>query len=391
MFGWEFPPYQVGGLGVVSRELAHALTEDGVAVTFVLPRYQPVDSHIRFIFADVPYDSWSATTGVYMHSGKGIEVSRHTFTDFIEQLYEYARQARGIAQFLDFDVIHAHDWLTFPAGLAAREVTGKPLIVHVHNTIFDRGLGSASDTERSIEYEGIHQADGVIVVSNYTKDILVKKYGVAPDKIEVVHNAIGSVILAEHVRTLEDMKKQGTSIVLYHGRVTLQKGVEYFVRAAATVLAYKPNVLFIISGSGDRVREQIIEEVAHQNLSEHFLFVENVWGRDRDRLYRSADVLVMPSVSEPFGIVPLEALAQETPVIVSKQSGVAEVLKGALKVDFWDTDEMANKILAVLEHKVLQEELTRRGKEDIILLSWKGVSKKCREYYQRIVGNLHVA
>jgi len=263
--------------------------------------------------------------------------------------------------------------------------------VHVHNTIFDRGLGNASRVEREIERKGITQADGVITVSQYTKDTIVDKYGIDPDKVEVVHNAVGTTSTAECVETLERMKQGGIGIVLYHGRITLQKGVEYFIRAAARVLEYRDDVLFIVSGSGDEERNKIIEEVAARGLTEHFLFVENAWGNDRDRLYRSADVLVMPSVSEPFGIVPLEALAQGTPVIVSKQSGVSEVLRGALKVDFWDIDEMANKILAVIEHPSLRDELARDGKQDTSLLSWGKAANKCRSYYHRILRKLHIS
>lgn len=387
MLGWEFPPHHVGGLGVVSQELAHALTDSGISVTFVLPRKQPVDSSLRFIFADVPLgEVYGSGQGVYTTSrGLTRTGSGKMFADFIDQLYEYAAQVRVIAAHEDFDVIHAHDWLTYPAGLAARKESGKPLVVHVHNTIFDRGLGNASDIERRIEREGIEKADGVIAVSQYTKNKLVGKYGIDPNKIEVIHNAIGTMQPAECIDTLDAMRQRGVGIVLYHGRITLQKGVEYLVRAASRVLEHRTKTLFIISGSGDDARHRIIEEVARRGLSEHFVFVENAWGYDRDRLYRSVDVLVMPSVSEPFGIVPLEALAQDTPVIISKQSGVSEVLKGALKVDFWDTDEMANKILAVLEHRPLRRMLVRDGREDSSVLSWETVAARCKDYYQHVL------
>jgi len=259
--------------------------------------------------------------------------------------------------------------------------------VHVHNTIYDRGLGNASQVERSIESRGITEADGVMTVSQYTKDIITKNYGVDPDKVQVIHNAaeVAATVIDDDV--LSDIKEQGTKIVLYHGRVTLQKGVEYFVRAAKCVLEHNKNVLFIVSGEGDMQRD-IVDDVASRGLSEYFLFVTDAWGEDRDRLYRAADVLVMPSVSEPFGIVPLEALSQGTPVIVSKQSGVSEVLHNALKVDFWDTDEMANKILAVLEHGPLQRELVRQGKNDILDVTWHRAAEKCRSYYHKVLSAL---
>lgn len=390
MFGWEFPPHQVGGLGVVSQALAHALEREGVEVTFVLPRKQDVDSHLRFIFADVPYGAVESGGGVYttmknMQCADDLGHVHHMFKDFIDQLYEYARQAKRIAAHEKFDVIHAHDWLTYLAGLAAREVSGKPLVVHVHNTIFDRGLGNASDVERAIESRGICEADGVVTVSQYTKEKIVKNYGVDQNKVTVVHNAINPSDIAETVTALEAIRAQGMSIVLYHGRVTLQKGVEYFVQAARKVLEFNKDVLFIISGWGDDMRTKIIQDVAYSGLSEHFLFIDSAWGKDRDSLYRSADVLVMPSVSEPFGIVPLEALAQGTPVIISKQSGVAEVLPNALKVDFWDTDEMANKMLAVIEHLPLRHELTRRGKVDAGALSWGSAAAKCKTLYNQVM------
>jgi len=297
--------------------------------------------------------------------------------DLFGDAERYAKMVVALARRERFDVIHAHDWLTYPAGLALKAVSGKPLVCHIHATEFDRGGGNANPAVYGIERAGLNGADMVAAVSMLTKNICVEKYGVDPDRVAVVYNGVEQES-AQPER--EHRIEAGDKIVLFLGRITLQKGPEYFIRAAKRVLEKLENVKFVVAGSGD-MAVRMIEEAAALGIGHKVLFTGFLRGRDVERVFQMADLYVMPSVSEPFGIAPLEAMHHGTPVLISKQSGVAEILTHALKVDFWDTDEMANKILAVLRHPPLSRTLKEHGAFEVRRLTWDGAAEKCVQVY----------
>jgi len=304
----------------------------------------------------------------------------HYGGDLLTQVRNYASMAADLARTEPFDVIHAHDWMTFPAALAVQAATGKPLVVHVHSTEFDRSGENVDQRIYDIERAGMHQADTVVCVSYLTRGIAMNRYGVDEAKIEVVYNAVSMPQLGEwHMKPIKSNEK----IVLFLGRVTQQKGPEYFLRAAKKVVDRFTNVRFIMAGSGDMIN-RMIEEAAALGIGRYVTFTGFLRGKDVDRVFAMADLYVMPSVSEPFGIAPLEALSRNVPVIISKQSGVSEVIQHALKVDFWDTDEMANKILAVLRHPPLQRTLRQHGQIELRKLSWKDSAVQLKGIYEKL-------
>lgn len=397
-FGWEFPPAKNGGLGVACYGLTRELLQAGVEVVFVLPKTQETRGDARFLFADQerlvkirhtdimlrPYQQASSMIDVivgYDKQGNPIIKSR----SIIEEAHRFAHQASLIAQEEEFDVIHAHDWTSYLAGVAAKLASGKPLVLHVHATSFDQAASDNVDPAIfKIEQECFALADTVVTVSEYTKSIVVNKHAVPAEKVQVIHNGCDTNEPPRLPQTLTELKQQGKKIVLYHGRISIQKGVDNFVRAARRVVDVDPNVIFVISGWGD-MTNQIIEQVGALRLSEHVRFAGPLWETERDRMYQSADLVVMPSVSEPFGLVPLEALQHGTPAIISKQSGVAEVLSHVLKVDFWDTDEMANQILSSLRYPVIRQQMVKEGKWQLQSLSWRCAADKVRRLYQNLV------
>lgn len=375
--------------------LTRELARDGVEVIFVLPRSQPVTGSNRFIFADLektirvreitsmlrPYIGSETMVDVYDETGK-----RKLYTTrLIDEVHAFAHHASLIALEEDYDLIHAHDWTSYLAGKAAKIASGKPLIVHAHATAYDQAAGDNVDPEvYKIEIEGFDAADTIIAVSHFTKNIIVNKYGVPPEKVQVVHNGCVTDEPYRHPPVLSELKAQGKRIVLYHGRLTIQKGVDYFVRAARKVVDYDPNVIFIISGKGDMER-QIINQVGEMGLSSNVIFAGALWYEERDQMYQNVDLVVMPSVSEPFGLVPLEAMRHRTPSLISKQSGVAEVVTHVLKVDFWDTDQMANMILATLRYPVMHQQLVNEGQREIQKLSWRTAANKVTALYQGLL------
>ncbi len=397
-FGWDYPPTKNGGLGVACFGLTRELLAKGAEIIFVLPKRQEVVGGGQFRFATderrirfkpvksslVPYQA--ADSLVYFEAGvdsagKPIIKSR----TIIEEAHAFAHQASLIALEEDFDIIHAHDWTSYLAGVAAKQASGKPLILHVHATSFDQAASNNVDPNiYKIECESFAVADKIVTVSYFTRDIIITRHGVSADKIEVIHNGCDTHEPPRYEPTLAELKAAGKKIVLYHGRITIQKGVDYFVRAARRIIQVDPNVVFVISGSGDMTR-QIIEQVGALGLSRHVIFAGALWEEERDRMYQTADLVVMPSVSEPFGLVPLEALQHGTPSLISKQSGVGEVLKPVLKVDFWDVDEMANKILSALRYPVLRQQLVGEGKQQLQSMSWREAAQKVYTLYRRLL------
>jgi glycosyltransferase involved in cell wall biosynthesis len=391
MFGWEFPPFNSGGLGTACFGLTRGLANEDINVVFVLPRKVDIDdSFVKIIFADTAKLKQGAERlfSGYITSNEYIATRKQTSgfygNTLLEEVAHYAFKAGDIAIEENPDVIHAHDWLSFPAGLEAKKATGKPLILHVHATEFDRTGGQGVNTQvYDIEKDAMARADSIIAVSNFTKEKIVEHYGIPPEKVTVVHNGIDKSEYKILPPQLETIKQEGEQkIVLFVGRITIQKGPEYFVRAAKKVLEYYPNTLFVIAGSGD-MQQQMMNEAAYLGLGDKMMFTGFLRGDDLNALYQAADLYVLPSVSEPFGITPLESIVNGTPVIVSKQSGVSEVLTHALKVDFWDTDEMANKILGVLQNNSLKSTLTKELQKEIKKLSWSISAKKIIDVYKK--------
>lgn len=382
----------------------HGLTRElalhGVEVIFVLPKTQKITGNNRFIFADIekyvkvrevtsaiqPYLASNSMVEVYDESGR-----RKLYTTTLkEAVHAYAHRAAFIAREEDHDLIHAHDWTSYLAGVAAKIASGKPLIVHAHATAFDQAASNNVDPDvYQIELEGFEAADTIIAVSQFTKNIIVNKYGVAPEKVQVVHNGCESGDAPQYSPALGELKAQGKKLVLYHGRITIQKGVDHFIHAARKVVDHDPDVIFIISGKGD-MEQQIMQQVAALGLSQNVIFAGALWYEERDRMYQSVDLVVMPSVSEPFGLVPLEAMQHRTPSLITKQSGVSEVVTHVLKVDFWDTEQMANMILSALRYPVMRQQLVNEGRRELDRLSWRIAADKVMALYNRLVQYVRV-
>lgn len=318
------------------------------------------------------------SSGVSMYAGNGSGNGAAYGFDLVGDAERYARLVVSLARNEDFDVIHAHDWLTYPAGVMLSRVSGKPLLAHVHSTEFDRAGNNVNQRVYDIERLGMHAADRVLAVSQLTKSICERRYGVPADKIDVVYNGIER----ENQQPAQGSDIQsGDKIVLFLGRITMQKGPEYFIAAAKRVLEKVKDVKFVIAGSGDMAL-RMVELAANMGIGHKVVFTGFLRGKDVERIYSMADCYVMPSVSEPFGLAALEAISHDVPVIVSKTSGVAEVLTHVLKVDFWDIDEMANKIIAVLRHPPLGATLREHGSFELHRLTWTGAAEKCVAAYQ---------
>ncbi|MGD9109749.1 MAG: glycosyltransferase family 4 protein [Phycisphaerales bacterium] len=420
MLGWEFPPFISGGLGTACYGLTKALDGRGIHVTFVLPRMvdNQYATHVKLLnpdsnngvrayqydaFKNVKFHAISSALSPYSSADiyrqriekalaeKGgvealgfgqISCSGHYAGDMYTEVHRYAAIASELSTYEDFDIIHAHDWMTYPAGIAVSALSHKPLIVHIHSTEFDRSGEHVNQMIYDIERHGFHAADKVIAVSHLTRNILISRYGVPAEKIEVVYNGVernnGEWALSES--GIEKDEK----IVLFLGRITMQKGPEYFLQAAKRVLEVMDNVKFVMAGSGDMMH-RAIEMAAGLGIGHKVLFTGFLRGEQVRQIYRMADLYVMPSVSEPFGIAPLEALGHDVPVIISKQSGVSEVLKHALKVDFWDTDEIANKIVAVLRYEPLNATLRDYGNCEVRRLRWDDAAAKCARIYEEML------
>ncbi len=421
MFGWEFPPHISGGLGTASFGLTKGLAQfDDVEVLFVVPKaygdedktavekiigandititrrtinIQDSENHFDFMEVEsslLPYSTpeefWkltqqrvsSQTRFIQTDSEGKIPFSGKYGENLLEEISNYAVVAEYIGREYDFDLIHAHDWLAYPAGIAAKRVSGKPLVIHVHATDFDRSGGSVNPKVYAIEREGMEVADQIITVSNLTRNIVIEKYGINPDKITTVYNAVEPVKENGRVATTKGINEK---IVTFLGRITMQKGPEYFIEAAYQVLKRTDNVRFVMAGSGDMM-EKMIRRAAHLGITDKFHFTGFLKGDDVFDMLRMSDVFVMPSVSEPFGIVPLEAMQTNVPVIISKQSGVAEILTHAVKVDFWDINAMADAIYGIIKYPALPEMFKKHGRVEVDNLQWKQSAAEVRKVYQ---------
>ncbi|MBR2962273.1 MAG: glycosyltransferase family 4 protein [Alistipes sp.] len=430
MLGWEFPPHIAGGLGTACYGMTRGLARNGVDVTFVMPhasgdedqRFVDVvnASDVETVFGKVSNDSADiiekmsfihidsnlvpylspedyetyhdefVKTGERRWETSDIWSQRYTFSgkygaNLLEEVARYAIVAAQVARDMEgqFDVIHAHDWLTYFAGIAAKRVSGKPLVVHMHATEFDRSGENINTQTYAIERAGMHAADRVIAVSNLTRNIIINRYGVPADRVVAVHNAVRftSKDAALPERGVDD------KIVTFLGRITFQKGPDYFVEAAAKVLKRCPNVRFVMAGSGDMMNH-VIRRVARLGIADRFHFTGFLRGDDVNKMFQLSDVFVMPSVSEPFGIAPLEAMRENVPVIISKQSGVAEVLDYAVKVDYWDVDAMADAIYGLVTYPALSKMFSEKGLEEVTSLKWNDAAAKIKRVYEDAIASV---
>lgn len=394
MLGWELPPHNSGGLGVACYHLCKALAKKKVDIDFILP--YTAEHHIDFmrINAAHPQDVQAVLkAGIAYDSFKYVlESGDVKWVDLFGQTTIYEKAVERIAAQSEFDVIHAHDWLTSRAALRAREVSGKPLIVHLHSIEADRAgkEGTGNPLVREIESLAVQFADRVIAVSQHTKDGIVREYGVPADKIEVVHNSMNIGDLSpldgqNAYRYIEKMKAQGYRVVTNVGRLTIQKGLTNLLRAAQQVVARYPKTLFLIAGSGEQEYE-LIELAAALGISRNVIFTGFLRGKQWRDTLAVGDLFVMPSVSEPFGLTPLESIGYGTPALISKQSGVSEVMRNCLKVDYWDVDEMANQITAVMQNDPLRDELQANAHRELQRLSWDNAADKLFAIYGQHAG-----
>lgn len=424
MFGWEFPPHIAGGLGTACKGIVEGLAHNGVETLFVMPSAsgdedqsctkilnasdvavefpsETVDeflNKVKFINVDsniVPYvdpdeyfeaiekmkkEHKNTTT---IGFGQKFKFSGKYGANLLEEVSRYAQVGGTIAlQHKDeFDVIHAHDWLCYLAGIAAKELTGKPLVVHVHATSFDRGTDDMVDTRVfAIEKRGMEAADKVVAVSELTRNIVINKYGIDPSKVVAVHNAV-DFSGRENLEVERGIKDK---VVTFLGRITFQKGPEYFIDAAAKVLKRTENVRFVMAGSGDMMN-RAIKHAAKLGIMDRFHFTGFLRGMDVQKMFALSDVYIMPSVSEPFGISPLEAMRSNVPSVISFQSGAAEILKYAFKVNFWDVDAMADDIYALVTYPALQKFAADKGLDEVNALKWDGATAKLKAIYESLI------
>ena len=426
MFGWEFPPHIAGGLGTACYGIVKGLAYNGVQTLFVMPSASGDEdqSAAKIINAsDVPVESFDSTVDEFLDKVKFVRIGSnmipyvdpeefHEMVDserrlqsenltkcigtkfrfsgrygsnLMEEVAHYAMVGGTIAMEHkdEFDIIHAHDWLTYLAGIAAKELTGKPLVVHVHATSFDRGTEDQIDSRvYDIEKRGMMAADKVIAVSDLTRNIVINKYGIDPEKVVTVHNAV-DFSGRENVKVERGVRDK---VVTFLGRITFQKGPEYFIEAAAKVLKRTKGVRFVMAGSGDMMN-RCIRHVAKLGISDRFHFTGFLRGAEVQKMFAMSDVYIMPSVSEPFGISPLEAMRSNVPAIISNQSGAAEVLKYAFKVDFWDVDAMADDIYALLKYPALADFAAREGYEEVNRLKRNIATAKLKNIYESVVNN----
>ncbi len=375
MFGWEFPPHILGGLGTASYGLTRGMAQqEDMHITFVLPR--PWGDEDQSFLRIIGANSVSVP-------GRGcIEFSGRYPDNLVEEIGNYEAVACQLAWTEHFDIIHSHDWLTYPAGVAAKHISGKPLVIHVHATDFDRSRGNVNPTVYAIERRGMDEADHIMCVSNLTRQTVIEKYGQDPSKVSTVHNAVEPL---EHPEEFVKHERKD-KIVTFLGRITMQKGPEYFVEAAARVLEKTNGVRFVMAGSGDMMTK-MIDLVAKRGIADKFHFPGFMRGRQVQEVLADSDVYIMPSVSEPFGISPLEAMQVGCPSIISHQSGCAEILQHAIKTDYWDIDAMADAIYAIVKYPAMYKSLSELGREEVNNIRWYDAGLKVRAIYDKVINH----
>ena len=412
MFGWEFPPHILGGLGTASYGLTKGMSlQPDMEITFVIPKPwgDEDQSFLKIIGAcntpvawrEVYWDYVSERLSKYMDPQEYYNLRDHIYGDFnylhtndlgciefsgrypdnlLEEINNYSIVAGVIARTHNYDIIHSHDWLTYPAGIHAKNVLGKPLVIHVHATDFDRSRGKVNPQVYQMEKNGMDYADHIICVSELTRRTVIEKYHQDPAKVTTVHNAVEP--LSAEIVAIEPQKGKD-KVVTFLGRITMQKGPEYFVEAAARVLEKAKHIRFVMAGSGDMM-ERMIYLVAERGISDKFHFTGFLKGKQVYEMLKRSDVYVMPSVSEPFGISPLEAMQCSIPTIISKQSGCAEILDKAVKIDYWDVEAMADAIYSICTYDAMSEFLSREGKEEVDNIKWEYAGQKVRDIYNSL-------
>ena len=412
MFGWEFPPHILGGLGTASYGLTRGMKNCGdMDISFVIPRPHGDEdrSFAQIIGANDTPVAWRDVSREYVESRIGKVMSPdlyfalrdHIYADFnymklndlgciefsgrypdnlLEEINNYSIVAGVIARTVPCDVIHSHDWLTYPAGIHAKKVTGKPLVIHVHATDFDRSRGNVNPTVFGIEKDGMENADHIITVSDLTRKTVIDKYGIDPAKVTTVHNAV--VPLSEDILSIPKPESKD-KVVTFLGRITMQKGPEYFVEAAAKVLDKNHNVRFVMAGSGDMMND-MRRLAARRGTADRFHFTGFLRGRQVYEMLKASDVYIMPSVSEPFGISPLEAMQMGVPSIISRQSGCAEILNNVIKTDYWDIDAMADAIHSIISYPAMYKSLKEEGLEEMKGITWEKAGRKVIDIYRSV-------
>lgn len=415
MFGWEFPPHILGGLGTASYGLTKGMHNCGnMDITFVIPKpYGDEEKGFANIIGanctpvawrDVDRDYVANRIGKVMDPELYFNLRDHIYADFnymrlndlgciefsgrypdnlLEEINNYSVVAGVIARTVPCDIIHSHDWLTYPAGIHAKNVTGKPLVIHVHATDFDRSRGNVNPTVFGIEKDGMNNADHIITVSELTRRTVIDKYGISPDKVTTVHNAV--IPLSDELLNIPRREKKD-KVITFLGRITMQKGPEYYVEAAAKVLQKTKNVRFVMAGSGDMM-DAMIRLAAQRNIADRFHFTGFLRGKQVYEMLADSDVYVMPSVSEPFGISPLEAMEMGVPSIISKQSGCAEILTNVIKTDYWDVDAMADAMHALVSYPAFHDYLRVKGIEEIHGITWEKAGQKVIDIYNQALNN----
>jgi len=416
MFGWEFPPHILGGLGTASYGLTKGMsTQEDMQITFCIPKPwgDEDQSFLKIIgmnntpvvWRDVSWDYIKSQVGGYMNPQDYYDLRDHIYADFNylhtndlgciefsgrypdnlqEEINNYSIVAGVVARQQQYDIIHSHDWLTYPAGIHAKQISGKPLVIHVHATDFDRSRGNVNPTVYSIEKNGMDHADHIMCVSELTRQTVIHKYNQDPRKVSTVHNAVSP--LSQEIMEIIPKKNAKEKIVTFLGRITMQKGPEYFVEAAAMVLHRTKNIRFVMAGNGDMMH-QMIRLVAERGMADRFHFPGFMKGKEVYEVLKSSDVYIMPSVSEPFGISPLEAMQVSVPTIISKQSGCAEILNNCIKTDYWDIHAMADAIYSICTYPAMYEYLKVEGKREVDNIKWENVGYKIRSIYDSIIQN----
>lgn len=412
MFGWEFPPHILGGLGTASYGLTRGMAmQPDMQITFVIPKPHGDEdqSFLKIIGAcNVPVvwkeNSWEHVNhriGQWMHPDEYFWLRNGIRYDFnriftndlgcinfsgkypdnlLEEISNYEAVASVLAHQVEFDVIHSHDWLTYPAGVFAKQISNKPLVIHVHATDFDRSRGQVNPSVYAIEKRGMDIADHIITVSDLTRKTVIEKYHQNPKKVTTVHNAVEP--LADPDSFTKTKRKD--KIITFLGRITMQKGPEYFVEAAHRVLQKTNGVRFVMAGSGDMMHA-MINLVAQRGIADKFHFTGFLKGRQVHEMLAESDVYIMPSVSEPFGISPLEAMQVGTPTIISKQSGCAEVVQHAIKTDYWDIDAMADAIYSIVKYPAMYQSLRELGRNEVNNIRWYDAGLKVSNIYQAVM------
>ena len=415
MFGWEFPPHISGGLGTASYGLTKGFVQQGdVEIKFCIPKpYGDEDNSflrivgmnsVPIVWKNVDRDYVNSRIGAVMTPDEYYRYREHIYGDFSymhtndlgcmdfaggypenlhDEINNYSIIAGVVARTEEFDIIHSHDWLTYPAGIHAKQVSGKKLVIHVHATDFDRSRGNVNPTVYAIEKNGMDNADHILCVSELTRQTVITKYHQHPDKVSTLHNAVTP--LSQEILDIVPKKIPGEKVVTFLGRITMQKGPEYFVEAAAMVLKRTKNIRFCMAGSGDMMND-MIRLAAQRGISDRFHFPGFMRGRQVYECLKASDVYIMPSVSEPFGISPLEAMQCDVPTIISKQSGCAEILDKCIKTDYWDIHAMADAIYSICNNESLYEYLKVEGRNEVNQITWENVALKLRKVYEKVMG-----